>query len=75
MGTMVAAIEPWTDARQTHESNAMGEDVSGATTFLTVRRNRSTCEDPTGTVPWNVHDRRSERACHVEEWTNRPTRW
>lgn len=37
MGTMVAAVEPWTDARQTHESNGMGEDVSGATTFLTVR--------------------------------------
>jgi len=37
MGTMVAAVEPWTDARQTHESNGTGEDVSGATTFLTVR--------------------------------------
>ena len=66
MGTMVAAVEPWTDARQTHESNGMGEDVSGATTFLTVRSCSEKRDGKDRGTNSNANARRKQRTCHVK---------
>lgn len=63
---MVAAVEPWTDARQTHESNGMGEDVSGATTFLTVRSCLEMKDGMDRGTKSNANARRKQPICHVE---------